>query len=271
MNHTLILSLFLSTFAYSQGRLIEKYPSIQREVEAIDQLDSVSTLTLMDAELCRQWSATHGVIQSVYREDGTIAKLEVTTFEAYGVQVFHFYLQNELPIYVVDRYYRFSDPNQSSADPPRFDGGFHGTYLFVNGSLIDRISLGHNRFENEENDAEELFLKECGQYLEAVKKEQAFTLHFKPLYYPDLTMMITFERPLPSEDREQFKERFRTALNVEDRMYYAFIENDYLQTNQVGVYFDFQTLPYDAFYFRQLFAQLVQLEAEFKIDEVRVQ
>ena len=56
------------------------------------------------------------------------------------------------------------DTKSNQIDKNNFDGGFSGIYIFRNRKLIDQISLGHNRFENDSIDAEETFLKEIEFY-----------------------------------------------------------------------------------------------------------
>ncbi|UAB85818.1 hypothetical protein INR75_07350 [Zunongwangia sp. SCSIO 43204] len=53
----------------------------------------------------------------------------------------------------------------------KFDGGFDGIYIFRNRKLIDQISLGHNRFEDDSIDAEETFLKELEIYKKKISKK----------------------------------------------------------------------------------------------------
>lgn len=43
--------------------------------------------------------------------------------------------------------------------------GFVGKYYFKKGKLIDQESLGHNRFEDEKNNAEQEFLSLAKKYL----------------------------------------------------------------------------------------------------------
>ena len=56
-------------------------------------------------------------------------------------------------------------------DKNNFDGGFSGTYIFRNKQLIDQISTGDNRFEDDSIDAEETFLKELEFYKKKISEK----------------------------------------------------------------------------------------------------
>ncbi len=56
-------------------------------------------------------------------------------------------------------------------DKNKFDGGFDGIYIFRNRELIDQVSLGHNRFEDDSIDAEETFLKELEFYKNKISEK----------------------------------------------------------------------------------------------------
>tara|TARA_B100000953_G_scaffold299747_1_gene300754 strand:+ start:1233 stop:1424 length:192 start_codon:yes stop_codon:yes gene_type:complete len=55
-------------------------------------------------------------------------------------------------------------------DDQNFDGCFIGTYMFNDNRLIDHISLGHKRFEDDSIDIEETFLKELDFYSKKISE-----------------------------------------------------------------------------------------------------
>lgn len=165
----LILSLSI------QGQdLIDRYPEIQTEIKKVDEDASLKSIKLENGEFLEQMTDGGGELKGLYDLTGSIRKIEVIMFISHGVQEYLFYLKDELPILIVDRFKQFAwNEETSTFDHSQFDGGFHGTYIFRDGHLIDQISLGHNRFEDDQIDIEETFISEFKGYLEKVKKRLA--------------------------------------------------------------------------------------------------
>jgi hypothetical protein len=169
----IILALLFTLTAQGQG-LIDKYPEIQTEKKKIDQNDSLNIIQMENEEFLEQMTNGGGELKGFYDLNGSFRKIEVTVFISHGVQEHTFYLQNETPILVDDRFRQFAwNEETSTFDYNKFDGGFHGTYLFRDGRLIDQISLGHNRFEDDQVDIEKTFLFECETYLKKMKNRLA--------------------------------------------------------------------------------------------------
>jgi hypothetical protein len=158
-----------------QGQgLIDKYPEIQTEKVKIDQNDSLKSVKMENEEFLDHMTDGGGELIGFYDLTRSVRKIKVTVFFSYGVQEFVFYLKEETPIFIDDTFRQFAWNDETNThDYNRFDGGFHGTYIFRDGHLIDHISLGHNRFEDDQIDIEETFKSECESYLEKIKKRLA--------------------------------------------------------------------------------------------------
>lgn len=166
-----IITILLTLTIQGQG-LIDKYPEIQTEKEKIDRNDSLKIIKLQNEEFLKQMTDGGGELRGFYDLTGTFRKIEVTIFISHGEQEYIFYLREETPFFIVDRFQQFAWNEETSAfDHNRFDGGFKGTYIFLDGHLIDQISLGHNRYEDDQIDIEETFKSECEYYLEKLKKQ----------------------------------------------------------------------------------------------------
>lgn len=168
-----IILLFLTIYSFGQG-LIEKYPNIEIEIIKIDQNDSLKTIVIENEEFLEKMTDGGGELVGFYDENQKIRKIEVRIFQSIGVQEYYFYLKDEIPILIIDRFKQFAwNEKLDDFDNTRFEGGFYGTYLFDNNHLIDQISLGHNRFEDDQIDAEKTFLNEFRSYIEQIKKRLA--------------------------------------------------------------------------------------------------
>lgn len=159
-----------------QGQeLIDKYPEYKSEKLKIDQNESLKSIKLENEDFLDNMTDGGGELIGFYDLTGTIRKIEVTIFISHGVQKYSFYLKEEIPFFIDDNFQQFAwNEKTSTFDYNRFDNGFHGTYIFQDGHLIDHISLGHNRFEDDQIDIEETFRSEWENYLEKIKKLIAY-------------------------------------------------------------------------------------------------
>ena len=164
------INLFLTFSCFGQN-LIEKYPEIENEKIGIDQNDSLKTIKFENEEFMENITDGGGQLVGLYDNNGIVRKIEVIVYKSFGAQEYDFYLTDESPILIEDRFKRFAwDKESNSFDYSKYDGGFHGTYIFQENKLIDQISLGHNRFEDDQIDAEQVFLSEYRDYLKKIKK-----------------------------------------------------------------------------------------------------
>ncbi len=155
--------------SFGQG-LIQKYPHVQKEKIKIDQNDSLRTVNLENEEFLENMTDGGGQLKGLYDKHGNIRKIEVIVYLSHGIQEYDFYLENETPILIEDRFKQFAwNKKLNNYNQNNFDGGFHGTYIFQNSHLIDQISLGHNRFENDQINIEETFITEFKNYLKKIK------------------------------------------------------------------------------------------------------
>ena len=170
---TILILLLLTITSYGQD-LVGKYPDIKNERIQIDKNDSVKKIVLENEEFLDNMTDEGGILTGFYDEKKEIRKIQVQVFLSTGVQEYDFYLKNENPILILDDFKRFAwNEKTNEFDYDKFDGGFSGTYLFKDEELIDQISLGHNRFEDDQIDIEKTLLEELNYYLELIKKRLA--------------------------------------------------------------------------------------------------
>ncbi|GAB5465755.1 MAG: hypothetical protein Kapaf2KO_11910 [Candidatus Kapaibacteriales bacterium] len=162
--------IFISTL--SGKDLAEKYPNILSYKNNVDKDDSLVALELINEEFMEQTTDGGGELIGYYDSDSIVRKIEVTVYLSNGIQEYTYYLQNHKPLLIYDSFSQYRwDETMNSFDYTNFDLWFHGTYIFSDGELIDHISLGHNRFEDDEIDIEKTFKTECNYFLEKILNE----------------------------------------------------------------------------------------------------
>ena len=173
MKRLLILPfLFIVLFINAQS-IIEKYPDVKELKKALDNKDSLQSIILENEDFIEGSLDGGGELIGFYdAANNEIRKITVTLFLSYGIQYYSFYLENEELVLVRDcaKYFGY-DTKSNQMDKNKFDGGFDGIYIFRNRELIDQVSLGHNRFEDDSIDAEETFLKELEIYKKKISKK----------------------------------------------------------------------------------------------------
>lgn len=167
----LILTFLILTIKSYGQDLIDEYPDIKNEKIKIDNNDSLSKISFENEEFLGQMTDGGGILTGFYDENQEIRKVEILVFKSIGVQEYSFYLRKENPILIIDNFKRFAwNEKTDEFDYTKFDGGLNGTYLFKNKKLIDFISLGHNRFEDDQIDIEKTFSKESEYYINLIKE-----------------------------------------------------------------------------------------------------
>lgn len=167
----LLITLFFTNLIWSQG-LVEKYPEIQQEKTKVDQNDSLLTLSIENEAFLETMTDGGGELKGFYDKNGNIKKIEVRIYLSNGIQSYDFYLANEQPIVIIDQFKHFVwEEELNEFDYSQSKIGFKGTYIFENNQLIDQISLGHNRFEDDQIDIEETFMKEFESYFKKIREQ----------------------------------------------------------------------------------------------------
>ncbi|PSG88710.1 hypothetical protein [Aurantibacter aestuarii] len=152
--------------------LSRKYPDIYKEVSFIDKNKSLKKVFIKNPKFLEQ-SADGGLSLTGYIDnEEKVRKIEVIIYLSNGVQEYSFYLKNELLFLVSDKFKQFLwDKELNEFNYKKFDGGYSGIYVFHDKKLIDLQSLGHNRFEDDTIDIEEVFLKELNLYLGSINRQ----------------------------------------------------------------------------------------------------
>lgn len=157
----LLLVILISVFnSYSQD-FSAKLSALEKITEDINaSLPSCKQIKLENNEVFKQ--ITDGGAELIgYFRNHQIQKIELSIGLSHGIREFQFFYENSELIYVKEvlRQYIWDD-SKGVFDYSKTERTFRGDYIFKEG--FDLITLGHNRFEDDELDPE-LTLKEESQ------------------------------------------------------------------------------------------------------------
>lgn len=156
---TLVLSIL--TFSASCQDFSVKLSAIEKFTEDIDSsLNSFRQLKIEGAEVFGQTTDSGAELVGYFKGD-QIQKIELSVGLSYGINEFEFFYENSELIYVKELIRQFIwDAAKGTFDYTKTERTFRGDYIFKD--EFDLITLGHNRFEDDELDPE-LKLKEESQ------------------------------------------------------------------------------------------------------------
>lgn len=161
--------LLLPIFSFSQS-LVEKYPDVFEKVKEVEATDDYQIITLENEEFLEQMTDGGGTLTG-YFDDDELVKMKLQLFLSYGVIKFDYYFSENDLFYVKEIFEQYAyDTETDKVNPSVMERTFSGSYVFKNGELIDYITLGHNRFEDDKLDPEQVLPQEAGEYRKLLKK-----------------------------------------------------------------------------------------------------
>jgi len=104
-----------------------------------------------------------------YSQNGSIRKIVSWVGLSSGNEIIEFYYKNNKLIFVYEEFHSFVyDKARAEFRHDTTEKTFIGRYYFKNSKLIDYITTGHNRFEDDTVDPEKTFLAESGSNMNAI-------------------------------------------------------------------------------------------------------
>lgn len=104
-----------------------------------------------------------------YSKNGSIRKIVSWVGLSSGNEIIEFYYKNNKLIFVYEEFHSFVyDKVSGEFRHDTTEKTFIGRYYFKNSKLIDYITTGHNRFEDDTVDPEKTFLTESGSNMNAI-------------------------------------------------------------------------------------------------------
>lgn len=176
-NCVLIIFVFLTisvSAVYGQN-LLEKYPVVLSSKEKIDNDTSLRKLTLSNEEFMEH--VDHGGELIGFYKDSVIVKVSVILYYSHGVERVNYYLEEKrvVSLSFMDETFDMYPYNEETNefDYSKTERNFHGQYLFKDNKLIDQISTGHNRLEDDTIDIDRTVNSELIFYLDMISKKNA--------------------------------------------------------------------------------------------------
>jgi hypothetical protein len=169
----LILSIIISfsVVGYSQSKatLIQ---NIRKEFQQINNTKGYQIISLDAEEFLEQAPDGGGELKGYFKND-TLKKIVVSVGISNGMESREFYFKNNQLIFVFEKFdsYVYTE-KKKELDYTKTERSFEGRYYFNKGKLIDHISMGHNRFEDDSLDPEKVLLGEANDYIELLDKKK---------------------------------------------------------------------------------------------------
>ena len=159
----LVLLTFL-TASYGQSKE-DQIKAIRKEFTAINNATTLKKVTLENEEFLENMTDGGGALTGFY-EAGTIRKIHQWVGLSNGIEIKEYYFKNGRLIFVYEKFNSFVyDNDKAQFDQSKTERTFEGRYYFNNQKLIDYVTTGHNRFEDDSIDPEKTLLSEANDYM----------------------------------------------------------------------------------------------------------
>jgi hypothetical protein len=144
---------------------------IQEYVTRMDKYKFKDSLELENEDFMENMTDGGGSLTG-YFKNGELLKIKDWVGLSYGVMQHSFYFNEGQLVFVYETEDYFYVSDSSGIDLSKFGQHFRGDYYFANNKLVDMVTLGHNRFEDENNNPEREFLKAVTEYREILLSRQ---------------------------------------------------------------------------------------------------
>ena len=153
------------TFAFMSASCGQTNPDmvkeIRKEFQSINSDTAYKKVTLENEEFLENMTDGGGELTGFFK-GGQIKKIYRWVGLSNGNEITEFYFKNGQLIFVYEKFNSFVyDNKKEELDHSKTETTFEGRYYFNNKKLIDLITTGHNRFENDAIDPEKTFLTEA--------------------------------------------------------------------------------------------------------------
>jgi hypothetical protein len=128
---------------------------------------------LYNQEIFMEQVTDEGGELTVYHEDNLVYRIKEWIGLSNAVIIRNYYFKNNKLLFVREEEYLYEVDDAGNINKEKLSRkpGFVGKYYFRKGKIIDEESLGHNRFEDEKNDAEKEYLGLAKKYLNLFYKQ----------------------------------------------------------------------------------------------------
>lgn len=170
-----IASLIASPQLVRSQDILEKYPDVLSYKQEIDNDTTLRPVTLENEEFLEHIDQG-GELIGFYR-DSFIVKVTTTLYYSHGKEIVNYYVAEDKVVNLLLMEETFDmypyDEDKGEFDYANAYRNFYGQYVFKDNKLIDQISTGHNRFEDDTIDIARTVNSELVYYMDMIAMKNA--------------------------------------------------------------------------------------------------
>ncbi|MCW3465737.1 hypothetical protein [Chitinophaga nivalis] len=157
-----------SGFASSQAKQ-QEIIRIRKIFQQINTDTALRHITL-DAEKFTTEITDGGASLTGWFKNNSLQKIARYMGISTGISILEYYFKDDVLIFVYEEFntYRY-DEKKKAPDYYKTEQTFQGRYYFRHNQLIDYITTGHNRFEDDALDPEKILSEEAYKYQQLLK------------------------------------------------------------------------------------------------------
>lgn len=158
----ILTTLLVLNFAFVFGQdKVEIINQIRKEYKIINHDTALKKVILKNESFVKPMTDGGGELAGYYKV-GQLKKMVSWIGLSYGNRIFEYYFKNNKLIFIYEQCNSFVfDKEYQQFRLDTTEVAFEGRYYFHDNKLIDQITTGHKRFEDDSIDAEKTLLKEA--------------------------------------------------------------------------------------------------------------
>jgi len=165
---TTLTLCFSRTFGQDKAKLTS---DIRKEFRAINNDTTLKKLVLNEDEFLDHTPDGGGQLTGFYKGE-QIRKIVTWIGLSNGNEIFEYYFKNNRLIFVYEEFNSFVyDDKKQVHRLDTTEKTFIGRYYFANDKLVDYMTTGHNRFENDNIDPQQILLTEAAETKKLVSQK----------------------------------------------------------------------------------------------------
>ena len=138
--------------------------TIRKEVSSINGYKDLKKVVLTNEEFLDHTPDGGGELTGLY-SDGKLKKIICWVGLSFGTEIFEYYFKDDKLIFIYEQFNTFVfDEKKQALHYDQTEKTFEGRYYFNGSNLIDQITTGHNRFEDDAIDPEKTLMQEAESY-----------------------------------------------------------------------------------------------------------
>lgn len=169
---TILTTILLLVFTATQAQTNPLFKKqINQNVKTINSLKTLEQRSVEELHSSVNDTARDLRLTGFFKKD-KLLKIVSKEKTSSGIQVMEYYLNNDKLIFVLEQFKTFVfDKKTDSFNKDSTETNFEGKYYFNNNKLIDQITTGHNKFENDNLDPEKVLIGEAEGYIKTLKRK----------------------------------------------------------------------------------------------------